>query len=348
MNHERFMSRCIELALRGAGYVAPNPMVGAVLVHEGIIIGEGWHRQYGQAHAEVNCIRAAIEAGEEGKLSSSILYVSLEPCAHTGKTPPCTDLIIRHRIPHVVIGCLDPFAAVNGKGVAQLQAAGVQTETGILEKECQSLNERFFTFHQKQRPFIILKWAETADGMIASGNEERLMITNDASNHLVHRWRSEEAAIMVGTNTAAWDDPMLTTRLWPGPSPLRLVLDLQLRLPAALKLFDGQFPTVVLTYGERKDGPNLHYQRLDEKKDLVKAICDALYEMNIQSVLVEGGAQLLQSFIKAGSWDEARVFRSSTVFAGMGVVAPELKAALLTETDEIQTDTLHIYKPTRS
>lgn len=348
MNPERFMSRCIELALRGAGYVAPNPMVGAVLLHGDTIIGEGWHRQYGQAHAEVNCIRQALDAGEGDKLGSSTLYVSLEPCTHTGKTPPCTDLIIHHQIPEVVIGCLDPFAAVNGKGVQQLHTAGVRTTVGVMEKECRELNKRFFTFHQQQRPYIILKWAESADGMIASGNEERLMITGDASNHFVHRWRSEEAAIMVGTNTAAWDDPALTTRLWPGPSPLRLVLDLNLRLPAALRLFDGQFPTVVLTYGSRKDSDNIRYLKLDDQKDLVQAICDALYELNIQSVLVEGGAQLLQSFIKAGCWDEARVFRSTTVFAGMGIVAPELKQAELTETDEIKTDTLHIYKPTRS
>lgn len=347
MNPERFMARCIELALRGAGHVAPNPMVGAVLVHEGRIIGEGWHRQYGHAHAEVNCIRQAIDFGEGDKIASSTLYVSLEPCAHTGKTPPCTDLIIQHQIPEVVIGCTDTFDAVNGKGIEKLKAAGVKTTVGIMEAECRELNKRFFTFHEKKRPFIILKWAETADGMIGSGVEDRLLITNEATNQLVHRWRSEEAAIMVGTNTAAWDDPALTTRLWEGPSALRVVLDLNLRLPAALKLFDGQFPTVVMTYRKAIDQPNLRYVQLQEEQDLVTAVCDALHKLNIQSVLIEGGAQLLRSFIDARCWDEARVFRSSTVFAGMGLLAPELKHGELTETDEIQTDTLHIYKPTK-
>ncbi len=240
---ESFMHRCLELARLGAGYVAPNPMVGAVLLHEGRIIGEGWHKEYGKAHAEVNCINAVKES-ERQFISQSTLYVSLEPCAHHGKTPPCTDLIIRHKIPRVVIGCRDSFKEVDGKGIEKLKAAGIEVETAVLEQECRELNKRFFTFHTKQRPYIILKWAQTSDGFIAplippkvgisEPQTQRLFISNEYSNILVHQWRSEEAAIMVGTNTALLDNPELTTRLWPGPSPVRLVIDLNLRLPDSL------------------------------------------------------------------------------------------------------------------
>ena len=258
MNHEVYMRRCLELATLGCGNVAPNPMVGAVLVFNDRVIGEGYHQKYGEAHAEVNCIDSVAEADKK-LISSSTLYVSLEPCAHFGKTPPCADLIIQHKIPRVIIGCRDPFKEVDGKGIEKLKAAGVHIETGILEDDCRELNKRFFSFHTKQRPYVILKWAQTADGFIAATNhppgertlkesaekKERLHISNEYSNRLVHKWRSEEAAILIGTNTALLDDPELTTRLWPGRSPVRLILDMDLRLPAHLKIFDRSVRTIV-------------------------------------------------------------------------------------------------------
>ncbi|HJW16280.1 MAG TPA: bifunctional diaminohydroxyphosphoribosylaminopyrimidine deaminase/5-amino-6-(5-phosphoribosylamino)uracil reductase RibD, partial [Flavisolibacter sp.] len=250
--HEKYMARCLQLAQLGAGNVAPNPMVGAVLVYNDAIIGEGYHEKYGAAHAEVNCINSVID-GERHLISQSTLYVSLEPCAHFGKTPPCADLIVKLKIPKVVIGCRDPFVQVDGKGIEKLLAAGVEVTTGILEKECKELNKLFFTFHTLHRPYIILKWAQTSDGKIAyptlrkksSSPVSRLFITNAYTNRLVHKWRSEQMAILVGTNTAMHDDPSLNTRLWPGNSPVRLVIDKELALPPGLKLFDGSIPTIV-------------------------------------------------------------------------------------------------------
>src|SRR5258706_4656586 len=247
------MYRCLQLAAPGAGYVAPNPMVGAVLVHNGRIIGEGYHQHYGEAHAEVNCINQAALSGLIDTIPESTLVVSLEPCTHFGKTPPCADLIIKHKIPKVVIGCRDPFGEVNGKGIEKLKAAGIEVEQGVLEKECIDLNKRFFVFHTQHRPYIILKWAETADGFIApslpaapsinlwrpmegrieeDSTSRRLLISNEYTDRVVHKWRSEEAAILVGTNTVENDNPELTTRLWPGNSPVRLVVDMNLRLPS--------------------------------------------------------------------------------------------------------------------
>ena len=235
------MYRCLQLAKLAAGYTAPNPMVGAVLVHSDRIIGEGYHKMYGAAHAEVNCIDS-IGRDEKGLIAESTLYVSLEPCAHFGKTPPCTDLIIRSGIRKCIIACRDPFMEVNGKGIEKLVHAGVHVETGILEKEAIELNRRFFTFHTKHRPYVILKWAQTADSIIgteagSNGDFERLLISNEYANRLTHQWRSSEAAIIVGTNTALQDNPALTTRLWPGPSPTRLVIDMKLSLPSSLQLF---------------------------------------------------------------------------------------------------------------
>ena len=238
------MERCLQLAKLGAGHVAPNPMVGSVLVYENRIIGEGYHRKYGEAHAEVNCI-ASIDDQDIQFIERSTLYVSLEPCAHYGKTPPCSDLIIRKKIPRVLIGCRDPFKEVNGKGIEKLEAAGVNVVTGILEKNCKELNRRFFIFHTKKRPYIILKWAQTSDKKIAVNSDKPLKISNEFTNRLVHKWRSEEAAILVGTNTALADDPLLTNRLWSGKNPVRLVIDKELKLPAGAKIFNIDAPTVV-------------------------------------------------------------------------------------------------------
>jgi diaminohydroxyphosphoribosylaminopyrimidine deaminase/5-amino-6-(5-phosphoribosylamino)uracil reductase len=258
--HEKYMRRCIELAQNGAGYVAPNPMVGAVLVHEDRIIGEGFHQHYGGPHAEVNCINSVSEE-DRNLITRSTLYVSLEPCAHQGKTPPCADLIIVNKISEVVIGCRDPFKEVNGKGIEKLKGAGVNVIYGVLESECQQLNKRFFTFYTQHRPYIILKWAETADRKIAANGTERLFISNEQTNRLVHKWRSEEASILVGTNTALLDDPELNTRYWNGPSPIRLIVDMGLSLPSSLKIFNGKQRTIIFnTVKHLDDGNNLYYQ----------------------------------------------------------------------------------------
>ncbi len=370
------MQRCLELAQLGAGSVAPNPMVGAVLVQGDCIIGEGSHQQYGGPHAEVYAIRQAISNGYTD-LSQSTLYVSLEPCAHVGKTPPCADLIIRYKIPTVVIGCRDPFKEVNGKGIEKLRSAGVVVETGILENKCRDLNKRFFTFHTAQRPYVILKWAETADGIMAAPpppagvalesskhkmsltqsepeiplaetGRVRLLISNEYSNRLVHRWRSEEAAILVGTNTALLDNPELTTRLWSGPSPVRLVVDMNLRLPGSLKLFNGKVKTIVFNTIRQEEKENLLYYKLEKDSNLVPQLLNALYQLNIQSLMVEGGAQLLQSFIDEGIWDEARVIKSATAIlprAVSGLDAPVLKNVQKISEQKFLSDTITLYKP---
>ncbi|MBL7747318.1 MAG: bifunctional diaminohydroxyphosphoribosylaminopyrimidine deaminase/5-amino-6-(5-phosphoribosylamino)uracil reductase RibD [Chitinophagaceae bacterium] len=352
------MLRCLQLARLGAGNVAPNPMVGAVLVHNNIIIGEGWHKQYGQAHAEVNCINEAIEKGHRDKLNQSTLYVSLEPCAHFGKTPPCADLIIKHHIPKVVVGCRDPFEEVNGKGIEKMQAAGVLVDLvgGELEKECITLNKRFFTYHTKRRPYVVLKWAQTGDGFIApldilptetSGDTviKRLLISNEYSNRLVHKWRSEEAAILVGTNTALRDDPLLTTRSWTGPSPIRLVLDMNLRLPASLKLFNRETRTIVFNAVKNEENENLLFYRIAKDTNIIQELLSALYKLRIQSVLVEGGAALLESFITEGVWDEIRVITNEELIINNGLKAPVIQSAEKIYSEKVLSDTIETYHP---
>jgi diaminohydroxyphosphoribosylaminopyrimidine deaminase/5-amino-6-(5-phosphoribosylamino)uracil reductase len=317
------MYRCLHLAQLGAGTVAPNPLVGAVLVHDDQIIGEGYHRQFGGPHAEVNCIYSVKDEDRE-KIPHAVLYVSLEPCAHYGKTPPCTDLIISQKIPAVVIGCRDPFEAVNGKGIEKLRAAGVDVQYGILETQCREINKRFFVYHTRQRPYILLKWAETVNGKINDGTGNRLHISNEYTNRLVHKWRSEEAAILVGTNTALQDDPELTTRYWNGPSPLRAVVDRDLKLPASLKLFNNKQRTIIFNTRKAEVNDNLVYYQVTDKKSLVQQIIQAFYQMNILSVMVEGGAALLQSFINENCWDEARVLTNKNLKTENGTDAPVL------------------------
>ncbi len=332
---EVYIERCIELAQRGKGKVSPNPMVGAVLVHESRIIGEGYHMLYGRPHAEVNCIDAVVDA-DKNLISHSTLFVSLEPCAHFGKTPPCADLIIQHKIPHVVIGCRDPFEKVNGKGIEKLESAGIKVTLigGHSEKKCIDLNKNFFVFHQQQRPRIILKWAQTLDGFIASFDKSnRLLISSDNANRVVHKWRSEEDAILVGTNTAMSDDPQLTTRSWPGKNPLRLVIDMELKLPSSLKLFNNEATTIVfnelkhtlplnLTNIELKNSRSTLYYKVESQKSLSRQICEALFSMEILSVVVEGGQKLLQHFIDEDCWDEARIIKSKDISVGKGLAAP--------------------------
>jgi diaminohydroxyphosphoribosylaminopyrimidine deaminase / 5-amino-6-(5-phosphoribosylamino)uracil reductase len=347
---EQYMQRCIELARKGAGSVAPNPMVGAVLVHDGQIIGEGWHQQYGQAHAEVNCIAAVIptkEGSADKRIERSTLYVSLEPCAHFGKTPACSDLIIEKKIPKVVIGCRDPFKEVDGKGIEKLKAAGVEVIVDVLKDECIELNKRFFTFHQQQRPYIILKWAQTKNGKIAASGDERLFISNEFTNKLVHQWRSEEGAILVGTNTALLDDPQLTNRYWQGKQPIRLVLDKELRLPTSLKLFNDDASTIIFNTKQHRDEGQPHYYQLKTDESMVQQMIHTLYQLKINSVIVEGGSQLLQSFIDEGLWDEARIITNEQLTVAGGLAAPQLINALQTEQQMMSTDRIVFYNNTQ-
>jgi diaminohydroxyphosphoribosylaminopyrimidine deaminase / 5-amino-6-(5-phosphoribosylamino)uracil reductase len=372
--HQQYLHRCLQLAKLGAGYTAPNPMVGAVLVYNGRIIGEGYHQRYGEAHAEVNCI-ALVKNENKHLISQSVLYVSLEPCSHFGKTPPCADLIIKNKIPKVIIGCRDPFKEVDGKGVEKLKAAGIEVEIGILEKECKELNKRFFAFHTQHRPYVILKWAQTADGKIASLNlhgegtfedsangkviPDRLLISNEYSNRLVHKWRSEETAILIGTNTALLDDPELTTRLWPGPSPVRLVVDMDLKLPSSLKIFNRQKRTIIFNskvHSEESEWPDFPslpengemkplYWQITTDTSLVHQILNALYQLKIQSVLIEGGARLLQSFIDEGVWDEARIITNCDLRISTGLASPQLPGSIKIDEYNLFSDRIEIYKP---
>lgn len=346
---EIYMQRCIDLAKCGAGSVAPNPMVGAVLVQEDRIIGEGYHQVYGGPHAEVNCIRSVKDADRK-LIPLSTLYVSLEPCAHFGKTPPCANLILSEKIPNVVIGSKDPFEAVNGKGIDILQSRGVNVVQGILEKECDDLNKRFFTFHRLHRPYIILKWAQTADLKMSSGSSQRLKISNQITDRMVHKWRSEEAAIMVGTATAENDNPLLTNRLWTGNNPVRIVIDRDLNLSSSLHLLDSSVDTLIFyTNGNRKQhqGTGIRYILLQEEKNLLPQIMQSLFESKILSVIIEGGPTLLNSFISSGTWDEARVITNTRLCLKdsnfpAGLSAPQLIDAHLQEEvkighDQVQT-----------
>jgi len=339
-----YMQRCLRLAIQGSGYVAPNPMVGAVLVHNGIIIGEGFHEMYGAPHAEVNCL-ASVKESDRSLITESVLYVSLEPCAHFGKTPPCADLIIENGIKEVVVGCRDPFPEVDGKGIEKLRNAGVFVREGIEEEKCRELNKRFFTFHEKHRPYIILKWAQSRNRKMASNGEERLMITNDFSNRLVHKWRSEESAILVGTNTAMIDDPALTTRLWSGRHPVRAVVDMDQRLPHHLKLFNRKHPTIVFNTIDHEEQENIYYYKVTREASLVPQIINAFYLLKLQSVIVEGGSLLLQSFIDAGQWDEIRTITNNDLLVEDGLWSPELPSVKCVEEFTLLTDGVSIYLP---
>ena len=336
------MQRCLELALLGAGHVAPNPMVGAVLVYEDRIIGQGYHQLYGKAHAEVNCI-ASVKPEDEHLIKLATIYVSLEPCAHHGKTPPCADLIIARNIPRVVVGCRDPFPQVNGRGIEKLLAAGIEVTVGVLEQECIVLNKRFFLFHTRHRPYIVLKWARTANGRIA-GPGPRLLISNEVTNRLVHKWRSEEAAILVGPRTALLDDPALTARLWTGPDPIRLVVDKDLGLPTTLKLFDGSVRTIVFNNHKHEEHGPIQYYQLSPDSNLINQLVLALHHLKIQSVLVEGGARLLQSFIDEDLWDEARVITNDDLEIPLGLPEPQLQQARLVSRESLLSDSIRYYE----
>lgn len=336
------MKRCLQLAQLGSGSVAPNPVVGAVLVYDDTIIGEGWHRQYGQAHAEVNCINNVAEQNRH-LITGSTLYVSLEPCAHFGKTPPCADLIIKMGIPKVVIGCRDSYTEVDGRGIEKLQAAGIEVVTGVTEQNARFINRRFFTFHEKQRPYIILKWAQSGDHKIANADYSRVLISNDYTNRLVHKWRAEEAAIMVGTNTALYDNPSLTNRHWYGKNPVRIVIDKALAIPAAHHLTSGEQDTIIFNQVKTEDDGNKLYRKITGEGTVLNEILHTLYDMKIQSILVEGGAKLLQSFIDEGCWDEARVITNEKLVIGNGIASPVLKQQSLLRSVTCFSDTVHYY-----
>lgn len=338
------MARCLELALSGGGSVAPNPLVGAVLVHNDVIIGEGYHQRFGEAHAEVNCIRN-VPAAFRHLVPESTLYVSLEPCAHQGKTPPCTDLILREKIFRVVIGCRDPFPDVNGKGIEQLRNAGVQVSCGILEHECKQLNRRFFTGFDLGRPYVVLKWAQSADGFIAAANGAPVAISNAVTNRLVHRWRSEEASILVGTQTALSDNPALTNRLWTGAQPLRLVIDRNLSIPAGFRLLDDSTPTVVFNALKENTGNTTRYVQLDFDGDrvlLLHQMLAWLHAEQVRSVLVEGGARLHASFLEAHLWDEARVITATNRLLTEGIRAPLISGVNASSNSSLLNDRIEI------
>lgn len=333
------MLRALELAEKGAGTVSPNPRVGCVIVHGNEILGEGWHERWGGPHAEVHAV-AAVSRRE--LLRASTVYVNLEPCAHTGKTPPCADLLIREGVKEVVIANVDPNPLVLGKGIEKLRAAGCTVRTGILADHGRELNKRFFTFHEKQRPYVILKWAQTADGFLARANFESKWISTDSSRQWVHQWRSVEDAVLVGTRTAAHDNPRLSVRDWTGRQPIRVVIDRFLRLPHTLHLFDGTQPTWCYNVMKHHEQVNLKWIRLAEE-DFLRHLLHDLWQRHVQSIIIEGGAGTLAQFIGSGLWDEARVFHSKRKF-GTGIAAPPLRGTCIHETDQTG-DTLRTWIP---
>ena len=338
-----YMRRCFQLAANGLGAVAPNPMVGAVIVCDGMVIGEGYHRKYGEAHAEVNAI-ASVE--DKTLLYRSTMYVNLEPCSHYGKTPPCSDLIIHMGIPRVVIANIDPNPKVAGRGVQKMRKAGIEVITGFLEEEGAWLNRRFFTFQTMHRPYVQLKWAQSADGFLDRPRENNceippVQISSEFTKMLVHKARTEEAAIMVGTNTAIKDNPKLTARRWDGGNPVRVVVDRQLRIPSSHNLFDQSILTLVYTEQKSSHKTNLSYIHINFAENPIGQIMDDLYKRNILSIIVEGGQLLLEAFIKAGTWDEARI-ETAPLWLGDGVKAPKLDGCVInTESyDNIQILTI--------
>jgi diaminohydroxyphosphoribosylaminopyrimidine deaminase/5-amino-6-(5-phosphoribosylamino)uracil reductase len=307
--HQKYIKRCIQLAKNGLGTTYPNPMVGSVIVYNNQIIGEGWHRKSGEPHAEVNAIDSVKD---KSLLVKSTIYVSLEPCSHFGKTPPCCDLIIKHKIPNVVVGTIDTNSKVAGTGIQRLIESGANVTFGVLEKECHELNKRFFAFHQKKRPYIILKWAESQDGFIAPLTKEKkepVWISNELSRQLVHKWRSEEQAIMAGTNTVLDDNPKLDVRDWRGENPIRIILDRTGKIPKDFFIKDEKTKTIIITEQENvTSSENCIYENAIFDIKLTKVIVNILYKYGIQSIIIEGGKQTLQSFIEDNLWDEARVF----------------------------------------
>ncbi len=336
------MQRCLDLAQLGSGYVAPNPLVGAVIVLNDEIIGEGYHQKYGEAHAEVNAIKSVQD---KDLLSEATIYVSLEPCAHHGKTPPCADLLVAHKFKRVVIGCVDSNELVAGKGIERLQEAGIEVEVGVLEKECKALNKRFFTYLNKQRPYIVLKWAQTQDGYIDRPREEEITerkinwISAPETQSLVHHWRSQEPAILVGWKTVEHDNPSLTVREVSGKNPLRVIIDSQLNMPQDSTVYTDGDRTVIINKIKTETIGNVELIKLNQIN--TKNILDVLYNLQISSVFVEGGSSTIQHFLVDGYWDEARVIVGKQTF-GDGIKGPRMSGAP-SRTYTFAGDTVHHY-----
>jgi diaminohydroxyphosphoribosylaminopyrimidine deaminase/5-amino-6-(5-phosphoribosylamino)uracil reductase len=337
--HELYMRRTLELARNGTGNVSPNPLVGCVIVHEGKIIGEGWHKKYGEAHAEVNAIETVCN---KALLKESSLYVNLEPCSHQGKTPPCADLIIHQQLQNVVIANRDINPLVAGNGIRKLREAGIKVVPDILSNEGYELNKRFFTYMEKKRPRIILKWAETSDGFIARKNNDSRWISDAYSRQLVHKWRSEEDAVLVGSGTAWHDNPQLNVRDWSGRHPVRIVIDRFLKLGSNQHLFNRQQKTICYNLLKEDAHKNLFYVQL-KKEDFLESLVRHVYEQGIQSVIIEGGGQILNSFIKLNLWDEARIFTSPQLFKN-GIPAPKI-SGVVRDLRKLDGDWLKILVP---
>jgi len=342
--HEKYIQRCIELAQNGLGTTYPNPMVGSVIVYEDTIIGEGWHKKAGEPHAEVNAVKSVKD---KSLLKKATIYVSLEPCSHFGKTPPCCDLIIANEIPNVVVGTVDPNEKVAGRGILKLIEAGANVTVGVLEDECNELNKRFFTFHQKKRPYIILKWAESHDGFLApektiDHDRKPIWITNQYSRQLVHKWRTEEQAILVGTQTVIDDNPKLNARDWEGNNPTRIVIDRNNRIDQNSFVFDDTVKTIIFSSEtENSSNENTKFEVIDFNKNIIPQILDVLYQNQIQSIIIEGGRQTLQSFIDENLWDEARIFVGKTSFLN-GTKAPIITRKNTTKTNILSDELIQI------
>lgn len=331
------MKRALELAELGRGYVSPNPMVGCVIVHQDKIIGEGYHRKYGEAHSEVNAIN---DVKDNSLLRESTAFVTLEPCAHKGKTPPCADLLIKKQLKRVVIATRDPFEQVDGKGIDKLKEAGIEVTVGILESDAIQLNQRFFTSINKKRPYVILKWAQTSDGFVARENYDSKWISNTSSRQLVHKWRTEEDAILVGKNTAIHDNPQLTSREWTGRNPIRVLLDSNLEVQRTSNLFNGEAPTLILNSLKEEKQRNIEWIKTEMNNPW--SVLRKLQEHKVQSVIIEGGYQVLNSFINENCWDEARIFISEEKFE-KGIPAPAIEGKIESE-EAIFTDQLITYR----
>lgn len=341
MTDQYYMQRCLQLAAQGLGNTAPNPLVGAVLVYQDRIIGEGFHQQYGQAHAEVNCFESVIAAYKH-LIPEATMYVSLEPCAHYGKTPPCANRIVQEGVKRVVICNKDPFDLVAGKGIQILKDNGIEVQTGVSEEEGDWLNRRFFTFHRQQRPYIMLKWAQTENGYFAPADRSRFQMSDEYSTRISHQWRREESAIMVGFTTALNDNPQLISRYGQGNQPLRIALDKDLKLPASHHLLAQDYPTWIINQHKNEVLGKLHFVQIDFNNNVITQVLDKLYDAKILSLMVEGGAQLLQSFIEQNLWDEARIFITASVLKE-GLKAPSLSSSRLILETGLDHDSLQIH-----
>ena len=333
-----YMQRALELAKLGEGNVSPNPMVGCVITFQDKIIGEGWHQKAGEPHAEVNAVNSLTN---KALLREATAYVTLEPCAHFGKTPPCAALLIKHQFKRVVVGCKDPNPLVAGKGLQMMKESGIQVDFGLLEAECLAINKKFFHSISNKKPYVLLKWAQSKDGFVARENFDSKWISSSMSRQLVHKWRAEYDAILVGKNTAKYDDPQLDVRTWTGKNPIRVVIDHQLRLDSALKLFDGSIPTLVFNTLKNDQQGKLEFVCLDQDQ-FNSQLLNFLHERGVQSLLVEGGAQTINSFIQEGYWNEAAVFEGNVHFE-KGIVAPDLPRSFSTEELAIADNRLTIY-----